>query len=59
MQQVKKCFFIGHNQEAVSGHILKACCDHNLEISLLLMKSLLHRREGEGWFEATVAEKGY
>jgi len=49
--------FNGRDHVATSGHILKACCDHNLEISLLPMKSLRLRRENDGWFEAIVPEK--
>lgn len=49
--------FNGRDHAAASGHILKACCDHNLEIALLPMQSLRLRRENDGWFEAIVPEK--
>jgi len=49
--------FNGRDHAAISGHILGASCDHNLEIALLPMQSLRLRRENDGWFEAIVPEK--
>lgn len=49
--------FNGRDHAALSGHILKACCDHNLEIALLPMRSIHLAREDDGWFEAIVPQK--
>jgi hypothetical protein len=40
-----------------SGHILRAICYHNLEITLIPLNTIRLRREHNGWFEAIVPEK--
>lgn len=42
----------GH--QATGGHILKAVVDHNLEIFLKPLNTVLLGREFDGWFEALV-----
>lgn len=40
--------------QVVGGHILKAVVDHNLEVFLKPLNTVLLGREFDGWFEAIV-----
>ncbi len=42
------------NHETIGGHLLRVVVDHNLEVFLRPLQSILLTRDFDGWFEAIV-----